>query len=197
MWTTGSIRLYCNQFPPIRPSVLPFVFAVYHCLNFSKSRDTAPFDNCGSWKSQKVFSASLKLAAATSSFPRFPRQKVRLCNPALRPWSLERVDSFQTLENRRGYKDCQSKNFTWKSMVLTKAYLRYVQSACFGVVCSLKANVVFIRKRTGNSKEQVIQYAACPALESVIVWDVRRGEKASVKLSLKSSLGRDAVEPVN
>ena len=78
-------------------------------------------------------------------------------------------------------------------MVLTKAYLRYVQSACFGVVCSLKANVVFIRKRTGNSKEQVIQYAACPALESVIVWDVRRGEKAS----LKSSLGRDAVEPVN
>ena len=82
-------------------------------------------------------------------------------------------------------------------MVLTKAYLRYVQSACFGVVCSLKANVVFIRKRTGNSKEQVIQYAACPALESVIVWDVRRGEKASVKLSLKSSLGRDAVEPVN
>ena len=80
-------------------------------------------------------------------------------------------------------------------MVLTKAYLRYVQSACFGVVCSLKANVVFIRKRTGNSKEQVIQYAACPALESVIVWDVRRGEKASVKLSLKSSLGRDAVEP--
>ena len=82
---------------------------------------------------------------------------------------------------RRGYKDCQSKNFTWKNMVLTKAYLRYVQSACFGVVCSLKANVVFIRKRTGNSKEQVIQHAACPALESVIVWDVRRGEKASVK----------------
>lgn len=82
---------------------------------------------------------------------------------------------------RRGYKDRQSKNFTWKNMVLTKAYLRYVKSACFGVVCSLKANVVFIRKRTGNSKEQVIQYAACPALESVIVWDVRRGEKASVK----------------
>ncbi|CAH3183156.1 unnamed protein product [Porites evermanni] len=65
-------------------------------------------------------------------------------------------------------------------MVLTKAYLRYVQSACFGVVCSLKANVVFIRKRTSNSKEQVIQYAACPALESVIVWDVRRGEKVAM-----------------
>ena len=132
-------------------------------------------DSGGEGKSKR---AEDELAAATGSFPRFPRQKCGCVTPPFvrDPWNeliLSRL--------RRGYKDRQSKNFTWKNMVLTKAYLRYVQSACFGVVCSLKANVVFIRKRTGNSKEQVIQYAACPALESVIVWDVRRGEKASVK----------------
>ena len=62
-------------------------------------------------------------------------------------------------------------------MVLTKAYLRYVQSACFGVVCSLKGNVVFVRRRTNKLSKQVTLYAVCPALESVVVWDVRRGEK--------------------
>lgn len=66
-------------------------------------------------------------------------------------------------------------------MVLTKAYLRYVQSACFGVVCSLKANVVFIRRRTSKESNQITLYAACPALESVVIWDARRGEKVSVR----------------
>ena len=87
-----QVRLYCNQFSPIRLSVLPFVFAVFQCLNFSKSRVTASFNKCGNVEKVKKFfrpaSASLKLAAATSSFPffpRFPRQNVRLCNPALRP----------------------------------------------------------------------------------------------------------------
>ena len=120
----------------------------------------------------------LSLAAATSCFPRFRVKKYGCVTPSFvrDPWNeliLSRL--------RRGYKDRQTKTSRGKiTMVLTKAYLRYVQSACFGVVCSLKANVVFIRKRTSNSKEQVIQYAACPALESVIVWDVRRGEKASI-----------------
>lgn len=63
------------------------------------------------------------------------------------------------------------------NMVLTKAYLRYVQSACFGVVCSLKANIVFVRRRTNTLSTQLTLYAVCPALESVVVWDVRRGEK--------------------
>ena len=64
-------------------------------------------------------------------------------------------------------------------MVLTKAYLRYLQTACVGVVCSLRANVVFIRRKIGASSKQFTQYAACPALENVIIWDVRRGEKVA------------------
>ena len=66
------------------------------------------------------------------------------------------------------------------NMVLTKAYLRYVQSACFGVVCSLKANIVFVRRRTNRASKQQTLYAVCPTLESVVVWDVRRGEKVSL-----------------
>jgi len=66
------------------------------------------------------------------------------------------------------------------NMVLTKAYLRYVQSACFGVVCSLKANIVFVRRRTNRESKQQTLYAVCPTLESVVVWDVRRGEKVSL-----------------
>ena len=66
------------------------------------------------------------------------------------------------------------------NMVLTKAYLRYVQSACFGVVCSLKANIVFVRRRNNKTSKQVTLYAVCPTLESVVVWDVKRGEKVSL-----------------
>ncbi|XP_068755786.1 WD repeat-containing protein 3-like [Montipora capricornis] len=65
-------------------------------------------------------------------------------------------------------------------MVFTKAYLRYVQSTCFGIVCSLKANSVFITRRAGKSGTQVTPYAACPSLESVVIWDLRRGEKTSI-----------------
>ena len=68
-------------------------------------------------------------------------------------------------------------SWTENNMVLTKAYLRYVQSACFGVVCSLKANIVFVRRRNNKTSKQVILYAVCPTLESVVVWDVKRGEK--------------------
>ena len=68
-------------------------------------------------------------------------------------------------------------SWTENNMVLTKAYLRYVQSACFGVVCSLKANIVFVRRRINKASKQVTLYAVCPTLESVVVWDVRRGEK--------------------
>ena len=67
-------------------------------------------------------------------------------------------------------------------MVLTKAYLRYVQSACFGVVSSLRANVVFVRRRINRTSKQIALYAVCPALENVVIWDVRRGEKVTVIL---------------
>lgn len=79
---------------------------------------------------------------------------------------------------------------TENNMVLTKAYLRYVQSACFGVVCSSKANIVFVRRRTNKASKQVTLYAVCPSLESVIVWDVRRGEKVHVR-SLRQQTGRN------
>ena len=69
-------------------------------------------------------------------------------------------------------------------MVLTKAYLRYVQSACFGVVSSLKAKVVFIERRINTTRKQIALYAVCPALENVIIWDVRRGEKVTASLFL-------------
>ena len=71
-------------------------------------------------------------------------------------------------------------SWTENNMVLTKAYLRYVQSACFGVVCSVKANIVFVRRRANQASKQVTLYAVCPTLESVVVWDVRRGEKVHV-----------------
>ena len=69
-------------------------------------------------------------------------------------------------------------------MVLTKAYLRYVQSPCFGVVSSLKANIVFVRRRINTTSNQISLYAICPALENVIIWDVRRGEKVTASVSL-------------
>lgn len=74
------------------------------------------------------------------------------------------------------------------NMVLTKAYLRYVQSACFGVVCSLKANIVFVRRRNNKASKQVTLYAVCPTLESVVVWDVRRGEKVRYIMHMKQSV---------
>lgn len=73
-----------------------------------------------------------------------------------------------------------------EKMVLTKAYLRYVQSACLGVICSLKANLVFIKRRSSKSASQISQYAACPSLESVVLWDLRRGEKVHWTFSYKA-----------
>ncbi|RMX46073.1 hypothetical protein pdam_00002032 [Pocillopora damicornis] len=80
-------------------------------------------------------------------------------------------------------------------MVLTKAYLRYVQSACFGVVSSLKAKVVFIKRRINTTRKQIALYAVCPALENVIIWDVRRGEKVSVLAGDKHEVTALQVSP--
>eukprot|EP00057_Strongylocentrotus_purpuratus_P012365 XP_011666839.1 PREDICTED: WD repeat-containing protein 3-like [Strongylocentrotus purpuratus] len=56
-------------------------------------------------------------------------------------------------------------------MGLTKQYLRFVQSAVFGVVGTTKANVVFTKDH---------QFAAVSAVEHVIIWSLKRAEKVLV-----------------
>lgn len=64
-------------------------------------------------------------------------------------------------------------------MVLTKSYLRYEPSGCFGIVGSLKANVLFVDgKRFGLKNTS--QLAVCAALQDVVVWDTRKQEKVSL-----------------
>nr|XP_054753493.1 WD repeat-containing protein 3-like [Lytechinus pictus] len=53
-------------------------------------------------------------------------------------------------------------------MGLTKQYLRFVQSAVFGVVGTTKANVVFTKDH---------QFVAVSAVEHVIIWSLKRAEK--------------------
>lgn len=110
---------------------------------------------------------------------------------------IKYISSLHAVSTTSGYKGLSNFTCVENNMVLTKAYLRYVQSACFGVVCSLKANVVFVRRRNSRSSQQVTQYAACPVLESVVIWDVRRGEKASqflYRFTQLSLLGRSMID---
>ena len=59
-------------------------------------------------------------------------------------------------------------------MPLTKQYLRYVSGDCFGVICSRKTRTLLLEKgRKGNKR----LLAVSPALENVIVWDIKTGEK--------------------
>lgn len=64
-------------------------------------------------------------------------------------------------------------------MVLTKSYLRYVNSGTFGVISSPRANVCLIKEGRKEDKKLEATYAVVPALENVFIWDVRRGEKVS------------------
>ncbi|KAK3734059.1 hypothetical protein QZH41_015830 [Actinostola sp. cb2023] len=64
-------------------------------------------------------------------------------------------------------------------MVLTKSYLRYEPSSCFGLVGSLKANILFVDGKKLGQKTSG-QFAVCPGLEDVIVWDTRKQEKVLV-----------------
>ncbi len=56
-------------------------------------------------------------------------------------------------------------------MPLTKQYLRYVHQASFGVVCSRESNAVLLE---AGQRQLVV---AAPALEDVIIWDLRRRER--------------------
>ena len=62
-----------------------------------------------------------------------------------------------------------------KIMVLTKAYLRYVESAVLGVVASSNANGVVLESDESGYR------AAVPALEAVVIWNVKKGEKVQKK----------------
>ncbi|KAF4108985.1 WD repeat-containing protein 3 [Onychostoma macrolepis] len=61
-------------------------------------------------------------------------------------------------------------------MGLTKQYLRYVASAVFGVIGSLKANIAFVTLRGGEKG----RYVAVGACEHVFIWDVRKAEKVLI-----------------
>ncbi|XP_071956729.1 WD repeat-containing protein 3-like [Antedon mediterranea] len=60
-------------------------------------------------------------------------------------------------------------------MGLTKQYLRYVQSTVFGVVASNNAHIVYIS--LDGERSNLI---AVPAVEHVIIWNIRKNEKVLI-----------------
>lgn len=64
-------------------------------------------------------------------------------------------------------------------MPVTKQYLRYESSGAFGVVCSRKTGALLINEKKG--KDQVLA-AISPALEHVIIWNLKTSQKASEKI---------------
>ena len=59
-------------------------------------------------------------------------------------------------------------------MPLTKQYLRYVPAGSHGIVCSRKTGALLLEKRERGRKKLL---AIAPALEDVIVWDLKTGDK--------------------
>ena len=60
-------------------------------------------------------------------------------------------------------------------MPLTKLqYLRYVRLSSFGVVNSRKSNAILLEAARERSRCPLI---VAPALEDVIIWDPRKGER--------------------
>ena len=72
-------------------------------------------------------------------------------------------------------------------MPLTKQYLKYVSGSCLGVVCSRKTGSLLLEKGYGNDRKW---YSVSPALENVIIWDLKSGEKVhTVLIPRDTSLG--------
>ena len=63
---------------------------------------------------------------------------------------------------------------------MPKQYLRYAAGPVLGVVCSRKTGALLLEHSTGDEKRKKILLAAAPALENVILWDLRKGEKVSL-----------------
>jgi U3 small nucleolar RNA-associated protein 12 len=63
-------------------------------------------------------------------------------------------------------------------MPLTKQYLRYEPAEAFGVICSRKTGAILYQKRDKGGTKKI--YAVSPALEHVVIWDLKTGLKAAV-----------------
>ena len=62
---------------------------------------------------------------------------------------------------------------------MPKQYLRYAAGPVVGVVCSRKTGALLLEHNLGDEKKKKRLLAAAPALENVILWDLRKGEKVS------------------
>lgn len=61
-------------------------------------------------------------------------------------------------------------------MPLSKQYLRYEHAATLGVVNGRKSNLLLTEAAAGGKRRALV---VAPAVEDVIVWDPRRGDKVS------------------
>ena len=69
---------------------------------------------------------------------------------------------------------------------MQKTYKRYASLGSFGVVGSPRSNLLMIKKVPCLStvKKEGTRYCVTAALENVIIWDVRRGEKVRLHFLL-------------
>ena len=63
-------------------------------------------------------------------------------------------------------------------------YLRYVRLSSFGVVNSRKSNFILLEAGRERSRSPLI---VAPALEDVIIWDPRKGERVRENVSFPQS----------
>lgn len=61
-------------------------------------------------------------------------------------------------------------------MPLTKQYLRYEATTSFGVICSRKTGPLLLKVARKGTERLV---AVSPALEHVIIWDIKTGDKVN------------------
>ena len=59
-------------------------------------------------------------------------------------------------------------------MPLTRQYLRYELDSSFGIVCSRKTGSLLVRQ-TSKGSDRLLGIA--PALEHVIIWDIKTGQE--------------------
>ncbi|XP_019858403.1 PREDICTED: WD repeat-containing protein 3-like [Amphimedon queenslandica] len=65
-------------------------------------------------------------------------------------------------------------------MPVTKQYLRYEESSAFGVVCSRKAGALLFDGHLLDKNRKGRRLALAPALDHVIIWDLKTSEKVEV-----------------
>lgn len=74
---------------------------------------------------------------------------------------------------------------TFNNTSMVKAYLRYEPTASFGVINSTLSNIIY--DATGK-------LAIAPALEQVILWDLKKGTKVRTLLPTQCSFNRQIVD---